>query len=114
MPPQMAQKMKQMASTIFSRVNLNNNIKTIRVLNLSDSDSTISDLVFGQNTKPNKHQYIRLSIWSNLLSLLALLSTKQVNHVINIFQKCYFAEWMHVKKYYYKVNNLKYVKPQPY
>eukprot|EP01083_Nonionella_stella_P267622 904113_1 len=70
MPPQMAQKMKKMAGTINSKVNLNNNIKTIRVLNRNESESTISDKAFGENIKPNKHQYIMSDADEELLILI--------------------------------------------
>ena len=46
------------AGTINKPTNLNDLIKTIRVLNRSDEDSTISDTAFGANKAPNANSYI--------------------------------------------------------
>mmetsp|Transcript_34297 Transcript_34297/g.30111 ORF Transcript_34297/g.30111 Transcript_34297/m.30111 type:complete len:227 (-) Transcript_34297:220-900(-) len=72
----MAQKMQQQkkpvkkAGAIDKIVNLNNLVKTIKVLNRSDEDSNISDKMFGTNTNINSSQYIMSDADEELLILI--------------------------------------------
>jgi len=78
--PQMAAKMAALAKlalkkdvkagTIEKANNVNGLIQTIRVLNRSDEDSTISDTAFGANTNPNAAQFIKSDSDEELLILV--------------------------------------------
>ena len=71
-PPQMAQALKQqkIAGTMDKIVNVNGLIKTIKVLNRSNEDSTISDKMFGANTNITESQYIVSDADCELLILI--------------------------------------------
>mmetsp|Transcript_34298 Transcript_34298/g.30112 ORF Transcript_34298/g.30112 Transcript_34298/m.30112 type:complete len:228 (-) Transcript_34298:220-903(-) len=58
------------AGTIAKSVNLNDLIKTCKVLNRSDEDSTISDLMFGKRKDINNSQYIMSDADEELLILI--------------------------------------------
>jgi len=64
------QKKDQKAGTIEKATTLNNLIQTIRVLNRSDEDSTISDQAFGANTNPNPALFIKSDSDEELLILI--------------------------------------------
>eukprot|EP00484_Ammonia_sp_Unknown_P001758 CAMPEP_0197023112 /NCGR_PEP_ID=MMETSP1384-20130603/3903_1 /TAXON_ID=29189 /ORGANISM="Ammonia sp." /LENGTH=218 /DNA_ID=CAMNT_0042451281 /DNA_START=51 /DNA_END=707 /DNA_ORIENTATION=+ len=70
-PPQMANMMKkpETAGSIAKTINLNGLIKTVKVLNRSDEDSTISDMMFGANTNITEAQYIMSDADEELLIL---------------------------------------------
>ena len=64
------QKDVKKAGTIQRASNLNNLIQTIRVLNRSDEESTISDEAFGANTNPNAANFIKSDSDEELLILV--------------------------------------------
>eukprot|EP01084_Bolivina_argentea_P118953 210984_1 len=64
------QKKTKKAGTINAAQNINDLIKTLRVLNRSDEDSTISDLEFGSNINKNDIQYIMSDADEELLFLI--------------------------------------------
>jgi len=66
----MAQKKDVKAGTIEKANNVNGLIQTIRVLNRSDEESTISDQAFGANTNPNAALFIKSDSDEELLILV--------------------------------------------
>merc|ERR1719507_2003096 len=67
---QQTAKPSALSGTIKKPQNLNDLIKTIRVLNRSDEYSTISDTAFGASTVPNAKSYIMSDADAELLFLI--------------------------------------------
>lgn len=83
----LAQKKDVKAGTIEKASSLNGLIQTIRVLNRSDEDSTLSDQAFGASTVPNPGLFIKSDSDEELLFLIEFKEDIDLETVS--FHACY-------------------------